>query len=204
MAGDVYTIWPPLEQAYTDEFGELDPEVYAAAGQMWHKAEKLARDVLDDPGLKQQLLLRAVAKVTHIRCMTPERIDNLPGYLFKVYQRLLWYEVEKADQHQQLERKQAMALADDTPSYIEEIDRKILLEQVFDRLDDEMRFVFRMRVANHTFEEIAHHLKCPPHTLRTKFSKQLARLREQITLEIQSCKTGKKSSDQPGEPQNKF
>jgi DNA-directed RNA polymerase specialized sigma24 family protein len=182
MAIDTVKTWPPLEAAYTDEFGEIDLVVYEAARQLWPTAEKLAREELDDPALKQQLLLKAAADVTPIWCNDATRIDNLPGYLFKVYKRLLWRELLKTRKHHSWEAELEFLTA--SLEGVEEVERKILIQQILNRLDSEMRFVFEMRIFNHSFEEIARFLNCSPHTLRTRYSKQLARLRQQIRREI--------------------
>ncbi len=102
--------WFTIEQTYTDEFGEIDPETLAAAGQIWPPAERLALSILHDEQTGRVLMSKACARVTRIRVEDPAAIENLPAYLFRTWKRLLLYELEKENGHRHREAEMIESL----------------------------------------------------------------------------------------------
>lgn len=174
------TIWPALETAYTDEFGGIDPKVYAAAGRLWGQGERFALSVLGDASNGLRLMLKAAAIVTRRRALADVYITNLPAYLFQTYKHLVLAELEKANGHRQRETDKQTEIAALSVSLAEDLDRKILIQQIMQRMDSWMREVFELLMLGHSFEEIGKLRGQNAHALRTRFHKHLNRLTKQI------------------------
>ena len=173
-------IWPPLEAAYTDEFGEIDPEVYVAAGRLWSQGERFALSKLGDGASGLRLMIKATALVSRALASRDDPIANLPAYLFHTYRRLVIAELKEEKGHRQLETERQTELQGPSDSPAADIDRKILIEQIMARMDDWTRGVFQLRVLGHSFEEIGKLRGRNAHALRSKFNKRLKRLTKQI------------------------
>jgi hypothetical protein len=174
------TIWPPLETAYTDEFGEIDPEVYATAGRLWTQGERFALHALVDAPGGLRLMLRAAAIVTRRLSLPDVRIANLPAYLFQIYKHLVLAELEKQSGHRKREVDRRTELEALSFPLAEDIDRKILIQQIMRRMDSRMCEVFELLILGHSFEEIGRLRGQNGHALRTGFHKQLKRLTKEI------------------------
>jgi DNA-directed RNA polymerase specialized sigma24 family protein len=177
------TIWPPIEQAFTDECGPIDREVYDAAATLWPRAERLALQTLRDAATGQHLMMKACALVTRQRLTAPAEISNLSGYLFRTWKRLLLAELEKENGHRRHEAalvESAMLQRDDAS---DDLDHQILLQQLMRRMDPWTRRVFQLRALGFTFEEIGPALGLNSHITRTRFSKRLKRLAAQLAAE---------------------
>ncbi|MGB9180872.1 MAG: hypothetical protein WCB68_16695 [Pyrinomonadaceae bacterium] len=174
------TAFPPMDAAYTDEFGRIEPDVYSAASAIWGRCEQYALGTLGDAPAGLRLLLKSAAIVTRRRSEPDTQIANLTAYLFQVYKRLVLAEAVKEQEHRQRERDiyARLTYASESPS--EKIDRQILVEEVMQRMDNWMREVFELLVLGHTFEEIGKLRRQNAHALRTKFNKHLKRLLKQI------------------------
>jgi DNA-directed RNA polymerase specialized sigma24 family protein len=62
----------------------------------------------------------------------------------------------------------------------DEIDRKILIEQLCNRMDPWTREVYQWRVLGYTFESIGGFLNMGANHVRSEFSKRMAKLREEL------------------------
>src|ERR687894_716864 len=123
MAPHKQTLWPPLEEAYTDEFGPIAEDVYGCAGGLWPRAEAFSLSTLRDGPAGLRLLLKACAQVSRARSENLTHIDNLPGYLFRTFKRLVLERLEVENGHRRLEAESLPApAADDAGS----LDQKIL------------------------------------------------------------------------------
>lgn len=174
------TIWPLLDTSYTDEFGEIDPGVYAIAGRLWGQGERYARSTLGDASTGLRLMLRAVAIVSRKQATPGSLIANLSAYLFQTYKHLVLAELEKENGHRQRETERRAEVASLSVSLAEDVDRKILVQQIMGRMDAWMRETFELLTLGHTFEEIAKLRGSNAQVLRTKFSRHLKRLIKQI------------------------
>jgi hypothetical protein len=173
--------WPSLASAYTDEFGHIEPNVYEAAGALWKvSGERLALSTLADAPTGLRLMLKAAAIVSRKHAEPESLIANLSAYLFQTYKHLVLAELEKENGHRQREKERQTEIESLSVSLTEDLDRKILVQQLMGRMDDWMREVFELLVLGHTFEEIGRFRNQNAHVLRTKFNKRLKRLTKQI------------------------
>lgn len=180
MAKHAETIWPLLETSYTDEFGEIDLEVYATAGRLWSQGEKYARSALGDTSTGLRLMLKAAAIVSRKQATPGNLIANLSAYLFQTYKHLVLAELEKENGHRQRETERRAEIESLSISLAEDVDRKILVQQIIGRMDLWMRETFELLTLGHNFEEIAKLRGSNAHVLRTKFNRHLKRLTKQI------------------------
>ena len=174
------TIWPPLETAYTDEFGEIDPEVYAVAGRLWRQGERRALSALGDSPAGLRLMLKAVAIVSRKQAASENLIANLSAYLFQTYKRLILTELERENGHRQHERDRQPEIESLSVSLAEDLDRKILVQQIIQRMEGWMREVFELLALGYSFEEIGKIRNQNGHALRTKFNRHLRELAKKI------------------------
>lgn len=180
MTKHAVTIWPPLETAYTDEFGEIDPKVYSTAGRLWAQAETYALYAIGDAPSGLRLMLKAAAIVTRRLSLPDVRIANLPAYLFQTYKHLVLAELEKQSGHRKREAERRIELEALSGSLAENVDRKILIQQIMRRMDSRMREVFELLILGHSFEEIGKLRGENAHALRTRFHKRLKRLTKEL------------------------
>lgn len=173
------TIWPSLSTSYTDEFGQIEPNIYQAAGAIWKDGgERFAVSTVADAAAGLRLMLKAAAIVSRKQAEPGNLIKNVPGYLFQTYRHLVIAELEKEYEHRQCEveaGRQSVSI-----SLGADVDRSILILQIMQRMDDWMRDVFKLLALGHTFEEIGRFRHQNAHALRTKFNKHLKRLTKQI------------------------
>jgi DNA-directed RNA polymerase specialized sigma24 family protein len=189
-----HVTWPQLDAAYTDEFGQVEAEVYRAAGDLWPLAETYSIRVLQDSQSGQRLLLKAVAVVSRVYRERPGQISNLEAYVYQTFKHLVLAQLEKENGHRRLETENHHQLAPPVDSASANPDRKILVQQIMRRMDTWMREVFELLVLGHTFEEIGPKYNQSAHALRTRFSKALNKLTKKIEAETLAAE--KKSSSQ--------
>jgi len=180
MTKHAETIWPPIETPFTDEFGQIEPEVYAAAGRLWGQGESYALSTLGDASKGLQLMIKAVTTVSRIHASADNHITNLSAYVYQAYKHLVLAELEKENGHRRRETERQTEIDSLTVSLAEDVDRKILIQQIRRRMDDWMREVFEFMILGHTFEEIGNIRNQNAHSLRTKYNKHLKRLTKQI------------------------
>jgi hypothetical protein len=148
------TVWPPLATAYTDEFGHIEPDVYKAAGALWSvRAEQFARSTLGDAPTGLRLMLKAAALVSRKYLEPGMHIENLSAYLFHAYKRLVLAELEKENGR----RKRNADIYEELvsrPDEADDVNRKILIEQIMRRMDPWTRGVFELLILGYSFEEI--------------------------------------------------
>lgn len=182
------THWPPLEAAYADEFGHIEPEVYRAAGALWRAGgEQFACSKLGDAHLGFRLMLRAAAGVTRIHLDPDQRIENLPAYLYTAYKRLVLAELEKQNGHRRRDAELHAALASQSDTTADELDRKIELQRLYRRMDQWTREIFVLRTLGHTFDEIGQKRGASGHGIRTKFNEKLRRLLQDLEAETKAA-----------------
>jgi DNA-directed RNA polymerase specialized sigma24 family protein len=170
--------WPSLDEGYTDEFGVICPEVYQVAGELWPQAESLVYSRLRDHPAGMRLMLKAAAAVSRKLKEQPDQIRDLKAYLWTTFKRLISEEAENESRYQPLEPEQHPTNNSHGPS--EELNDKILIEEVMAQMDSWTRTVFELRVLGYQFEDIAQMLKMRPNLLRSKFHKEIKKLSRQI------------------------
>lgn len=177
MCDSPQTEWPPLAEAYLDVTGPIDADIYNAAGEIWPLAASLAESTLHDVPAGQTALRTVCARVTAARS-SGIQIEHLKAYLFQAYK----HEVLRQLQRQRLHE----SLILDNYNFIEEtrtdidVEKKILIEQILARLDKPNRHVFELLAFGHSFEEIGRFLGKPSNRIRSAFSKQLSKIREEL------------------------
>lgn len=169
--------WPLLpssDDAYNDEFGEIDADVYAAAGDLWPRAAGFARDQLGDESAGQRLLFKAAADVSRQKLSQTEPIRNLNAYLLKSFKRLVLAEVNRRrrDHGADGELEELPGPAGD------EVDDAILLDEILRRMKPDARRLFNLRTLGYSYEEIAQLLGSRANLLRSQLDKEIKRIRK--------------------------
>lgn len=166
--------WPSLDEGYTDEFGEIRPEVYQTAGELWPQAESLINSKLHDRPAGKRLMFKAAAAVTRKWEEEPDHIRDLKAYLWITFKRHVYEEVEKERRYQPLEFEQQPN--NDVSLPAEALNDQILISEVMAQMDSWTRTVFQLRVLGYQFEDIAQMLKMRPNLLRSKYNKEIKKL----------------------------
>lgn len=168
---------PPLDSSFTDQFGEIDLDVYEAARSVWPIAERLAERILFDSHLGVELMFKAASKVTAAQ-VSGTKIISLKYYLLQSYKHLLLADLEKENGRKRILSEHAGGFQSSQPDPEAQLHRKILINQLRLEMDDWMREVFDHLRLGYTFEELAVHYNIGANVLRSKFSKKLNRLKK--------------------------
>lgn len=178
--------FPLIEAAYREEFGEIDPEIYEIAKNLWNScAERLAAKLLHDSPKGMQLMLKAVAEVSRVRQNDGSQIKNLRAYLYRCYKNLLLKELEKECLHQKILEGLYQSYAPSSECAEEdEINRKILINELRRRMNEWTRTVFDFHKLGYSFEEMVPQLGAAANVIRSRYSKNIARLAREINAEI--------------------
>jgi DNA-directed RNA polymerase specialized sigma24 family protein len=175
--------WPTIDSAYTDEYGQVQVEVYMAAGAIWNAARRFALLILQDSHAGSRLLLRATVIVSLKRTEPDAQIDDLTAYLFQTYKRLVLDELRKENRRKEIQAERRAELNSLSINITEDMDRKILLEQIVRRMDPWLRGVYELRCLGYDFDVIAKSLGEKTNVVRSKFSKRVAHLMNDIKEE---------------------
>ena len=168
--------WPPLgEDGFSDEYGRIEPEVYEVARELWPEAKAFAQATLRDAAAGWTLLMKAAANVSRARALRPNEISSLGGYLFKTYKNLILAELRKIRLHEDL-TAQSRPPANLPDATVDEIDRKILVEQLMAEMDQWTRETFALLVLGYTFEEIGRGYKMLGASVRNRFNLSVKKL----------------------------
>jgi hypothetical protein len=175
-------MWPPLESAYTDEFGPMEPEVYKAAGEIWTGwGETFAIKTLRDAHAGMPLMLKSVAEVSRVRAAKTDHIGNLKGYLSITYKRLVLEHLEKENGHRRRDRQ--MLDLSSPASGEADLGRKILIQQLIQRMDPWTRRVFEWLALGYSNEEIGSFLGMQANAVRSRYHKSIVRLKKHLEAE---------------------
>lgn len=174
------SIWPAIDSAYTDEFGQIQVEVYMAAGEIRGKVERFAATTLQDSQTGLRLLFRAAAIVSLKLADADTHIEDLKGYLFQTYKNLVLDELRKENRRKEIQTARRAEIESQAINLAEDVDRKILLEQIVRQMDPWLRNVYEWRCLDYDFELIARALGEKPHIVRSKYSKKMTRLIKEI------------------------
>ena len=175
MADSTQISWPSLDAPYVDEFGCIDQDIYQAAGELWRNwAAAFAIATLGDEASGELALKKVCAKITEKRAAGAIKIERLKAYIQTAFK----YEVLA-----QLKRVRS-ASVDTVEELVAEvdvdIDQKILVEQIMTRMDRENRRIAQLLILGYSFEEIAKQDGTASNILRSKYSKQLTKIRMQL------------------------
>jgi len=185
----MFMIWPSVVDIYIDEFGVIDPEVYAVAGRLWPAAEKLALARLGDEQAGFRLMIKTISEVSRKASQPGSRINNLTAYLWQSYSHLIYAELKKANLHRRLEDESTSDILAIRCEDAEELDRKIFLNQLLQRMDAWTRKVFDWLVLGYGYEVMEDELHMKANAIRAKFSKRMNRLRRSIENEYREAES---------------
>jgi DNA-directed RNA polymerase specialized sigma24 family protein len=177
MVGSPRISWPPIDQEYVDEGGQIDLDLYSAARGLWPKAAALAQAILRDESLGQVALLKVCARITAARASARIQIDNLKGYIFQSYRYEILRLLQERRSHEELITKLPEAVQTEP---VEDVLKKIMLEEIVARMDRGNRRVFELRVLGHSYEEIAEELGVSSNILRNNFSRQVRKIKAEL------------------------
>ena len=176
MADSTHIKWPALDAPYIDEFGCVDQDIYQAAGEIWRNwAAAFSIAKLGDEASGELALKRVCAKITEKRADGSIRIEKLNAYIqtafkYEVLAQLKRNRTGNADPPDELAAKVDV-----------NIDQKILVEQIMARMDPENRRIAQLLILGHSFEEIAKQDGVASNVLRSRYSKQLSRIRTKLS-----------------------
>jgi DNA-directed RNA polymerase specialized sigma24 family protein len=180
--------WPILEDSYVDEFGPIDPNVYSLAAGLWPLATRAILRTIQDLQVGQKLMVKAVAIVSRKLDEQPEKLTNPQAYLFRVFSNLVSEEREKTAKHGQLDMGllvPSVGLAADSSESV--LCRTILVHEILRRADPWTREVFELCILGHTFQEIGRKYGMRANHVRSKWSKQIAKLTDRIQAETKAA-----------------
>ena len=173
--------WPPLSNAYQDVFGDIELDVYNAAGEIWQLGRGFAHARGIDDAITHTAMIRAVAKVSRRQKQSPLDLQTpgaLKRYLFTSFRRCLLDEIknEQSSAGSRVEDLEAVADQSSSESLAEQIEKKILLEEIVRHMDDKTRFIYERLILGYSFEEIAETMGTKSNILRSRFSKTIRRI----------------------------
>jgi RNA polymerase sigma factor (sigma-70 family) len=155
--------------------------VYNAAGEIWQRGRGYAHSRGIDDALTHTAMIRAIAKVSR-RLKRPAPNLKTPGalkrYLFTSFRNCLLDEIknQQSSAGTKLEDLEAVADQSSSESLAEQIEKKILLEEIVRHMDDKTRFIYERLILGYTFEEIAETMGTQSNVLRSRFSKSMRRI----------------------------
>lgn len=167
------TEFPALDSCYKDEYGAIDLKVYEAARNIWPAAEIFGEFALHDHDAAFNSMLQAAAKVTARIAAGGQEIENIKPYLFQTYKHLVASEKAK-----RLRRAQPLTDSDESLAVdiVADLERKIMLRELFSRMNQDERALSQYLMFGYTYKEIARETGTPADALRKRFS----RLRNKI------------------------
>lgn len=172
--------WGTLEIGYTDEFGPIAPDLYAAAGRIWRQSQAYAARVLpgSDQAQTRTLLLKAAAQVTRARAEKAQQVKELDGYLFQTFKRVILAELEKDNNRRRFETE--AHLDAEWQAQATNVERRILLNELVAAMDEWTRGVFEWLTLDYSFDDIARHLGMNAKAVRNRYNRHLATLLRQL------------------------
>jgi hypothetical protein len=171
--------WGTLETAYTDEFGRVAPDVFAAAGRLWQQAQAYASHILpdNDPALIRTLLIKSAARVTRAREEQSQPITELDGYLFQTFKHVVLAALEKDNNRLRFETEAEINA--ELHGQIDNVERRILLNEIVAAMDEWTREVYEGLTLGYTFTEIGRQIGLSGKALSNKFRRRIESLMEQ-------------------------
>jgi hypothetical protein len=154
--------------------------VYAAAGRVWRHARDYASRVLHDfdDARARTLLLKAAAQTTRARDEKSHRINDLDGYLFQTFKRVVLAELEKDNNRRRFETDAHFEM--EWHAQASNVERRILLGELVAAMDEWTRGVFEWLTLDYSFDDIARHLGMDVKVLRNRYNRHLTSLMKQI------------------------
>lgn len=175
---------------------EQSTEVYNVARSLLPAAKSYAKRYSQnyaggDSAEAEDILMEATHKVIENLQNKSTNIDNLPAYLFGTYKYLLLARFKRSHREQSLNDEQLETITSGNTDIYQELEQKILIEEIAARFDPRARFIFDHLVRDYSYEEIAEKysekFKTPikPNALRSLYSKAIRKITEQLSPETQ-------------------
>jgi RNA polymerase sigma factor (sigma-70 family) len=171
------TSWPSFSTAYVDAFGPIDGDIYATAGFLWPMASRYAESVLKDVMFGQVAMMKACARTTARR--PQEQISNLRGYVLVAFRHEIQAERRRRERLVQFDEKDTEPTVQDR-RFEEEIETKILIEQIISRMRPKHREIFEHRALGYSYEELAPKFGTTSAVLRSELSKEFKRIKKEL------------------------
>lgn len=175
MADSPQILWPSLDASYVDQFGRIDQDVHHAGGEIWPWAAKFALSTLRDEAEGQDILLKVCARITQKRTGGDIQVEKLTPYLRTSFKREVLARL-KAQRLSSLETDFELVADSDS-----DLDRNILLEQIIARMDPANRRITELLILGYSFEDIARQDGTQSNVLRSRHSKQLAKIKRELS-----------------------
>jgi DNA-directed RNA polymerase specialized sigma24 family protein len=167
--------WKTLSSSFKNSFPALKEDVYNAAGEIWPNALKVARHAGLDESDARAALFKAIAKVSN---RDVEHIHSLNGYLFTTYGRLIRRVVDEQRRYTSLELINDDLSSDQMVAAV--ADNDILLREIVARMDPDLRRIYEGLILGYSFEELARKERTPANVLRSRFSRGIRRLAQEV------------------------
>jgi RNA polymerase sigma factor (sigma-70 family) len=172
----------PFFLGSTDSLGrQIDPAVLSAATEIGPRAVSYAERVLGDSAVAMNLFEEAATAVTQAveqkRVTAKPQIQNLPGYLFRTFVRLVAAEQTKRNQERQLITGDIERFGVDDRARLH---AGLLLNEVLATCDKVSREITIRRLEGFSWDEIAEEYGISSHTARNRFSRTLQRARKAL------------------------
>ncbi len=180
--------WPEITDAYVDEFGPMNPTVYAMAGKLWPMVEPLVLRTMGDVDDGRRLMIKAVALVSRKYSEQPERLTNLGGYLSQTFRHLLFEEMEKVTGRARIDSELVAQVAAIPQRSEDEISQVILLHEILQRADQWTRQTLQLVLLGHSFDEIGREFGMRANGVRSRLSKRIKKLAQAIENETLAAK----------------
>jgi DNA-directed RNA polymerase specialized sigma24 family protein len=177
---------PEINSDYVDQYGPIDVAVYCTGHTIWPYARAFAAKLTNDEQQALDLMLRSIAIVSERH--RSEAISNIKQYLVSVFKHCVLEEAKRAKRFESCS-DQLESIYDDADRELEHV---ILLKEIMARMDPEMTRIFELRILGFSYNEIAADSEESAELLRTRFSRGLDKLREQMQIGDQgNCTTRK-------------
>ena len=175
MADSLQISWPSLDAPYVDEFGCIDKDIHAAAGEIWSWAAAFATATLGDEASGQLALKKVCAKITEKRAAGAIQIVTLKAYIQTAFKHEVLAQLKRY-------RSADVDLSNEPNDYGLDMDQKILVEQILARMDPEDRRITELLILGYSFEEIARKDGMRSNVIRSRHSKVLKRIKSALNL----------------------
>jgi DNA-directed RNA polymerase specialized sigma24 family protein len=173
-------------------------EIYEKARSLLPAAKSFASRAGIDAFAADEILMEAADKVVEAKQRGTSDIRNLSAYLFTTYKHLLlaWIRARlrernlPAGEHYDRDEDSTSGgweFLTDPTDYYKQVERKILVDEIVRRMDEETRFIFSQLLLGFTYAEIVARFrekfdeKIEENVLRSKYSKAVGKLTKELS-----------------------
>lgn len=173
----------------------IAPEVLSAAYEISARALSHAEKVLNDPAVALSAFEETAATVSRMlsKQQGSGNIRNLPGYLFRAFLR----QVDRLKRRELLlscDRSATDLLESYASNAWEELELKVLVDELLTKFDAVARDMFYRRQANVSWEEIGRTYNISAHAAELRFRRALRRLRKRLGAQLRALEKRNETS----------